>query len=98
MLGSNSGSHGNNRNQPYNDPRNQQYNASMNQQNNVPVNQQAGQQNLVNCRKCNEQIPSGSKFCLQCGEKVSDASVCTCGQQLAPNAKFCLECGKKTNG
>lgn len=56
-------------------------------------------QNLTTCTKCNSRIPAGSKFCLQCGEKVDDALFCTnCGEKLPSNAKFCLKCGAKLNG
>lgn len=48
------------------------------------------------CSKCKAQIPNGSKFCLNCGEKVITALFCSnCGKELPPNSKFCLECGKK---
>lgn len=98
MMISRSGSHGHNRNQQYNAPVNQPYPGQMEPQMNTPVGQQALSGGSLNCRKCNTQIPAGSKFCLQCGERVSENTVCSCGQKLSPNAKFCLECGKKTNG
>jgi ribosomal protein L40E len=68
-----------------------------NQYNNAPMhNQPTANQNAMNCGKCNSQIPAGSKFCLQCGEKVSDVLFCmNCGEKLPPNAKFCLKCGNK---
>lgn len=62
-------------------------------------NQQPMQQTTVNCGKCNSQIPRGSKFCLECGEKVNDVLHCmNCGEKLPSTAKFCLKCGAKTNG
>ena len=83
VLGSGSGYCGNNRNQYNNQPMN---------------NQPRTNQNSI-CSKCNSQIPAGSKFCLQCGEKVNDVLFCMeCGEKLPPNAKFCLKCGKKING
>lgn len=70
-----------------------------NQYSNRPIyNQPMGNQNPMNCSRCNSRIPSGSKFCLQCGEKVNDVLFCmNCGEQLPPNAKFCLKCGKRIN-
>ncbi|MDY6059327.1 MAG: zinc-ribbon domain-containing protein, partial [Candidatus Fimenecus sp.] len=57
------------------------------------------QQSLLKCAKCGADIPQGSKFCLQCGEKVAagsnDAVVCPeCGKTVA-KGKYCLECGHK---
>ncbi|WP_417168722.1 zinc ribbon domain-containing protein [Terrihalobacillus insolitus] len=50
------------------------------------------------CSKCNAQIPSGSKFCLECGEKVETTAFCiSCGETLPTDAKFCSKCGAKTN-
>ncbi len=52
--------------------------------------------NALICKKCNSNIPTGSKFCLNCGEKVTTVIFCAnCGKELPNNAKFCLECGKK---
>ncbi len=48
------------------------------------------------CRKCNSQVPEGSKFCLNCGEKVATSQFCTnCGKTIPQNGKFCPDCGKK---
>jgi membrane protease subunit (stomatin/prohibitin family) len=87
MIGSKSGSGGN-------------YNNDRNQYNNTPMqNQSSSNQGAVNCSKCGSQIPAGSKFCLECGNKVQDAFSCTgCGEKLPPNSKFCLKCGTKVNG
>ena len=67
---------------------------------NQPIqNYQQPPQNVLNCSKCNSKIPTGSKFCLECGEKVSVVLFCmNCGETLPPNAKFCLKCGTKLNG
>ena len=55
-------------------------------------------QSSMMCSGCNHQIPPGSKFCLQCGQKVSNTLFCmSCGEKLPPGAKFCLKCGKKVN-
>jgi len=53
----------------------------------------------VKCPKCGADIPQGSKFCLQCGEKVEvvaeGMTVCPeCGKTVQ-KGKFCLECGHK---
>lgn len=53
----------------------------------------------VKCSKCGADIPQGSKFCLQCGEKVEAGAdgtiVCPeCGKTVQ-KGKFCLECGHK---
>lgn len=70
-----------------------------NQYNNTPAySQPIVNQNAMICSKCNSQIPAGSKFCLQCGESVSDVLFClNCGEKLPLNAKFCLKCGNKVN-
>ncbi|ADL52239.1 zinc ribbon domain-containing protein [Clostridium cellulovorans] len=61
-------------------------------------NEPAQRQNMTVCNRCNSQIPAGSKFCLQCGEKVQGSAFCMeCGEKLPANAKFCLNCGKKIN-
>lgn len=90
MMGSGSGSqnrNNNNRNQQNYD--NQQNNARTN-------NQPTNNQNMAVCSNCNSQIPAGSKFCLQCGQKVNQGLCCmNCGEKLPPNAKFCQKCGTK---
>ena len=65
---------------------------------NVNNNNFSTQQIGINCKKCNAQIPTGSKFCLQCGEKVSEGVFCgNCGEKLPNDAKFCHKCGNKIN-
>lgn len=55
----------------------------------------AGRQIL--CPKCGASVPAGSKFCLNCGEKMSfHSAFCpNCGKPLPAGAKFCSECGCK---
>lgn len=85
---------------PYTSPPsypNQQMVPNQQLQTNYPIqNQQIWQQNNLVCSKCNSKIPAGSKFCLECGEKVNDTLFCTnCKEKLPTNAKFCLNCGSK---
>lgn len=76
---------------------NKNYNNYGNQYNNTPMpNETLANQNSMICHKCNSEIPVGSKFCLQCGERVNDALFCLqCGEKLPSNAKFCHKCGYK---
>ncbi|WP_062106391.1 zinc ribbon domain-containing protein [Bacillus niameyensis] len=70
-----------------------QHNPSYSKSN--PSSNQGG----IGCRKCHAQIPTGSKFCLECGEKVNTSLFCgNCGETLPPNAKFCPSCGTKSGG
>ena len=46
------------------------------------------------CPSCGQPVPSGAKFCMNCGAKLS--AVCPkCGSQLMPGAKFCMNCGQQ---
>ena len=51
------------------------------------------------CPKCGASIPAGSKFCLECGEKVEKVpdNMITCPEcgQTVIKGKFCPECGHK---
>ena len=52
------------------------------------------------CGKCGADVPVGTKFCPQCGEKMGSNGVSTCvncGAVLMPGAKFCPECGTKVS-
>jgi membrane protease subunit (stomatin/prohibitin family) len=61
--------------------------------------QQGGQvpgQTMVSCPKCKANVPSGSKFCPSCGEKmgtVDSVSCPKCNAQVPSGTKFCPECG-----
>ncbi|SHI68389.1 zinc-ribbon domain-containing protein [Clostridium cavendishii DSM 21758] len=47
------------------------------QYNNTPMyNEPIAPQGTISCSKCRAQIPAGSKFCLQCGQKVRDILCC----------------------
>lgn len=49
------------------------------------------------CSACGASIPSGTKFCPECGAKqtTGKAFCVSCGAELTPGAKFCPECGTK---
>jgi ribosomal protein L40E len=67
-------------------------------QNTQPSHQPTSSQNTTVCGSCNAAIPAGSKFCLQCGQKINTAAFClNCGEKLPPGSKFCLSCGQKVN-
>ena len=46
------------------------------------------------CSKCGASIPTGSKFCPECGAP-SERHCTNCGALVNGNAKFCPECGNK---
>jgi len=46
----------------------------------------------VRCPECRQENPSGAKFCLECGQRLS-AGCEACGKPVPPGAKFCMECG-----
>jgi membrane protease subunit (stomatin/prohibitin family) len=53
---------------------------------------------FTKCPKCGANVPSGAKFCPECGEKIvaSGKKFCPeCGQENLPDAKFCGNCGHK---
>jgi len=77
-----------------------QYNTHYPPQNNYPQgNVPTPNWPATICRKCNSKIPSGSKFCPECGEIIRDDLCCTnCGARLRQNSKFCTNCGNKVNG
>jgi ribosomal protein L40E len=48
----------------------------------------------VACTECSVNLPTGAKFCLECGAKVIPRGICPeCETKLPEHAKFCLECG-----
>lgn len=49
----------------------------------------------IKCPKCGNELPKGSKFCMNCGEKIEELKCKNCGAELTQNAKFCPECGKR---
>jgi membrane protease subunit (stomatin/prohibitin family) len=46
----------------------------------------------ASCAKCNAPLAPNSKFCAECGTKVS-LNCGQCGALLPPTGKFCPECG-----
>ena len=54
------------------------------------------------CKKCGQELPSGAKFCTNCGEKIEETSefkVCPkCGAKCKKDAKFCTTCGYAFGG
>ncbi|MBE9573072.1 MAG: AAA family ATPase, partial [Proteobacteria bacterium] len=46
----------------------------------------------MKCPHCQFENPTGSKFCLECGEKL-ELRCPQCGQALPFEARFCNECG-----
>lgn len=52
---------------------------------------------LKKCPKCNANLPSNAKFCIECGTKLEN--ICPkCGAVNSIDAKFCPECGEKLGG
>lgn len=53
---------------------------------------------LVICPKCSSRIPATSKFCPECGTRLTppttEAIICPkCGKSIPAHSKFCPECG-----
>lgn len=50
----------------------------------------------VKCPNCGADVPAGSKFCNNCGQKLVAESKCpNCGADVPPGSKFCNNCGHK---
>lgn len=65
----------------------------MNQPNQPDANNPASK---ILCKKCGNELPSGAKFCMHCGEKMEVENICPdCGTLIPAGAKFCLNCGRK---
>jgi membrane protease subunit (stomatin/prohibitin family) len=48
------------------------------------------------CPSCSAQIPTGSKFCPQCGAKIGGEMICpNCKADVPEGSKFCPNCGTK---
>lgn len=50
------------------------------------------------CTKCGKPLPSGAKFCLECGTKIEHAGddkiTCPKCNHTTPKGKFCMNCGE----
>ena len=53
----------------------------------------------VICSNCQQANPSGTKYCLNCGQIQSSHLICSsCTAENLPTSKFCAECGHKISG
>lgn len=57
--------------------------------------QPAAQPAQAFCAACGAGIPTGAKFCPECGARQGQAVCASCGAALGTGAKFCPECGAK---
>ena len=49
---------------------------------------------MRSCEECSAVLPTGAKFCLECGTKVMPKGICLeCNAKLPEKARFCPECG-----
>jgi len=46
----------------------------------------------MKCPECLIELPSGFKFCKECGTKL-ELTCPGCGKSIPPDSKFCPECG-----
>jgi membrane protease subunit (stomatin/prohibitin family) len=52
--------------------------------------------NGIKCPSCSADLPSGSKFCTNCGNKIAGGITCPkCNADITPGSKFCPGCGNK---
>ncbi len=56
---------------------------------------------MLVCPKCNAQVPSGNKFCPNCGAPMTPPAAAgtpcpKCGQPVPAGVKFCPNCGAST--
>lgn len=48
------------------------------------------------CPSCGASNPKNAKFCVECGEKLTQKGKCpACGAEISGKSKFCPECGEK---
>lgn len=58
--------------------------------------EQSEEQNKKFCPSCGAANPKAAKFCVECGEKISQKGKCPkCGVEINSRSKFCPECGEK---
>ena len=48
------------------------------------------------CNVCNSNIPDGTKFCPECGNRLYNPKCINCGGELNIDTKFCPNCGRPT--
>lgn len=63
----------------------------------VPVAPAQSNEVAIECPNCGNKLPSGAKFCLECGTKIElldpNEMICpSCGEKT-PKGKFCMKCG-----
>ncbi|KAB2947759.1 MAG: SPFH domain-containing protein [Candidatus Methanoperedens sp.] len=61
-----------------------------------PQQQQQARPNGIKCPSCGADLPSGSKFCTNCGNKIGGGISCPkCKADIPAGSKFCPGCGYK---
>jgi membrane protease subunit (stomatin/prohibitin family) len=61
-----------------------------------PQQPQQARPNGVKCPSCGADLPSGSKFCTNCGNKIGGGITCPkCKADIPAGSKFCPGCGSK---
>lgn len=53
----------------------------------------SAEENHIKCPKCQAELASTAKFCVNCGLQLKIN--CSCGAVISGASKFCPECGKK---
>lgn len=54
------------------------------------------EEGMAKCPNCGNMVAKTSKFCGNCGNKMSSDWTCpTCGKMVSASSKFCGECGTK---
>ncbi len=65
-------------------------------QSGAQVGQQTPVAATVACANCHAQAPQGTKFCPNCGNKMSATAACpNCQAEVPAGVKFCPNCGNK---
>lgn len=61
-----------------------------------PGQQQPESQAGIKCPSCGTDLPAGSKFCTNCGNKIGGGISCPkCNAEIPAGSKFCANCGTK---
>lgn len=61
----------------------------------VGASKSSGSASTFACPSCGGDVPTGAKFCPECGKAVGTRFCTECGAKISGSAKFCPECGKK---